>query len=142
MHASNILHQFTPNVSTAMFPSLPTLENIEENNVSGKLFPSFFFQGLTDVRHDNGVTFAPCPICQFTVFVKHVVLNVNPTGIKIMRSSFEQAVGDAPKRAYHSSVLFQRELLVLGGIFPNPGPQPDVCSNELYIFNAGNFELR
>ena len=82
------------------------------------------------------------PICRFIVSVKHVVLNLNPTGIKIMRSPFEQAVGDAPKRAYHSSVLFQRELLVFGGIFPNPGPQPDVCSNELYIFNAGNFELQ
>jgi hypothetical protein len=30
-HASDILDQFTPNVSTAMFPSLPTLENMENN---------------------------------------------------------------------------------------------------------------
>jgi hypothetical protein len=33
-HASNILDQFAPNVPTAMFPGLPTLENIEGNNVS------------------------------------------------------------------------------------------------------------
>jgi nitrogenase subunit NifH len=29
-HVSNILDQFTPNVSTAVFPSLPTLENMEK----------------------------------------------------------------------------------------------------------------
>jgi hypothetical protein len=29
-HASDILDQFTPNVSTAMFPSLPALENMEK----------------------------------------------------------------------------------------------------------------
>ena len=26
---------------------------------------------------------------------------------------------------------------MFGGIFPNPDPQPDVCSDELYIFNTG-----
>ena len=32
--------KFTPNVSTAIFPSLRTLENIEGNNVSATVFPS------------------------------------------------------------------------------------------------------
>ena len=47
-----------------------------------------------------------------------------------------QAVGNAPTRAYHSCNLFNGELLVFGGVFPNPDPQPDGCSNELYIFNT------
>ena len=47
-----------------------------------------------------------------------------------------QAVGNAPSRAYHSCNLFNGELLVFGGVFPNPDPQPDGCSNELYIFNT------
>lgn len=47
-----------------------------------------------------------------------------------------QAVGSAPTRAYHSCNLFNGELLVFGGVFPNPDPQPDGCSNELYIFNT------
>jgi coproporphyrinogen III oxidase len=45
-HASNILDQFAPNVPTAMFPGLPTLENIEGKNVSwfaqGFSLPPFF----------------------------------------------------------------------------------------------------
>ena len=47
-----------------------------------------------------------------------------------------QAVGNAPSRAYHSCNMFNGELLVFGGVFPNPDPQPDGCSNELYIFNT------
>jgi hypothetical protein len=38
-------------------------------------------------------------------------------------------------------MLFQRELLVFGGVYPNPDPQPDSCSNELYIFNTGKMWL-
>lgn len=47
-----------------------------------------------------------------------------------------KAVGNAPTRAYHSCNLFNGELLVFGGVYPNPDPQPDSCSNELYIFNT------
>lgn len=52
-----------------------------------------------------------------------------------------QAIGNAPTRAYHSCNLFHGELLVFGGVYPNPDPQPDSCSNELYIFdtNANNW---
>lgn len=46
-----------------------------------------------------------------------------------------KAVGNAPRRAYHTSVLFQGELLVFGGVYPNPDPKPDGCSNDLYMFN-------
>lgn len=47
-----------------------------------------------------------------------------------------KAVGNAPTRSYHSCNFFNGELLVFGGVFPNPDPQPDGCSNELYIFNT------
>ena len=62
--------------------------------------------------------------------------DVHVLDMKTWKWEDSKAVGDAPKRAYHSSVLFQRELLVFGGIFPNPDPQPDACSDELYIFNT------
>lgn len=52
--------------------------------------------------------------------------------------SLFQAVGNAPTKAYHSCNLFCGELLVFGGVFPNPDPEPDGCSNELYIFNTGS----
>lgn len=47
-----------------------------------------------------------------------------------------KAFGSAPTRAYHSCNFFKGELLVFGGVYPNPDPQPDSCSNELFIFNA------
>ncbi|XP_015767517.1 PREDICTED: acyl-CoA-binding domain-containing protein 4-like [Acropora digitifera] len=47
-----------------------------------------------------------------------------------------KALGSAPTRAYHSCNFFKGELLVFGGVYPNPDPQPDSCSNELFIFNA------
>lgn len=46
-----------------------------------------------------------------------------------------EAKGKVPPLAYHSSTLFRHELFVFGGVFPLPNPQPDGCSNQLYIFN-------
>jgi hypothetical protein len=40
LHASNILDQFIPNVSTAMFPNLSTLENMEKQ-WKETMFPMF-----------------------------------------------------------------------------------------------------
>ena len=46
-----------------------------------------------------------------------------------------QATGQAPTRSYHSCTYFRGELYVFGGNFPNPDPQPDGCSNDLFIFD-------
>lgn len=46
-----------------------------------------------------------------------------------------QANGKAPARAYHSGTLYRHELWVFGGVYPRPDPQPDGCSNDIYVFN-------
>lgn len=62
--------------------------------------------------------------------------DVNILDLQTNTWSAVKAVGSAPTRAYHSCSFFNGELLVFGGVYPNPDPQPDSCSNELYIFNA------
>lgn len=64
--------------------------------------------------------------------------DVNILDLQTNTWSAVKAVGNAPTRAYHSCNLFYGELLVFGGVFPNPDPEPDGCSNELYIFNTGS----
>lgn len=49
--------------------------------------------------------------------------------------SMVQAQGKVPPLAYHSCSLFRGELFVLGGVFPRPHPEPDGCSDALYIFD-------
>ena len=46
-----------------------------------------------------------------------------------------QAQGKVPPLAYHSCSMFRGELFVLGGVFPCPNPEPDGCSDSLYIFD-------
>ncbi|CAM9138874.1 unnamed protein product [Lampetra planeri] len=46
-----------------------------------------------------------------------------------------EAQGKVPPLAYHSCSMFQGELFVLGGVFPCPNPEPDGCSDSLYIFD-------
>ncbi|KAM4723072.1 uncharacterized protein WCC33_009289 [Rhinophrynus dorsalis] len=46
-----------------------------------------------------------------------------------------EARGKVPPLAYHSCSLFRGELFVFGGVFPRPNPEPDGCSNSLYIFD-------
>lgn len=46
-----------------------------------------------------------------------------------------QAHGKVPPLAYHSCSMFRGELFVLGGVFPRPNPEPDGCSDSLYIFD-------
>ncbi|KAM9424064.1 kelch repeat-containing protein [Pholidichthys leucotaenia] len=46
-----------------------------------------------------------------------------------------EAQGQVPPLAYHSCSMFQGELFVLGGVFPRPNPEPDGCSDSLYIFD-------
>nr|XP_033813239.1 acyl-CoA-binding domain-containing protein 4-like [Geotrypetes seraphini] len=54
------------------------------------------------------------------------------------RWSMVKACGKVPPLAYHSSTFFQRELFVFGGVFPRPHPEPDGCSDSLYIFDPQN----
>ncbi|XP_047453421.1 kelch repeat-containing protein [Mugil cephalus] len=51
------------------------------------------------------------------------------------RWSMVEAQGKVPPLAYHSCSLFRGELFVLGGVFPRPNPEPDGCSDSLYIFD-------
>ncbi|KAK7909577.1 hypothetical protein WMY93_014261 [Mugilogobius chulae] len=51
------------------------------------------------------------------------------------RWTMVEAQGKVPPLAYHSCTLFRGELWVLGGVFPRPHPQPDGCSDALYIFD-------
>ncbi|XP_066575151.1 kelch repeat-containing protein isoform X2 [Amia ocellicauda] len=51
------------------------------------------------------------------------------------RWTMVEAQGKVPPLAYHSCSVFRGELFVLGGVFPRPHPQPDGCSDSLYIFN-------
>ncbi|XP_026147794.1 kelch repeat-containing protein [Mastacembelus armatus] len=46
-----------------------------------------------------------------------------------------EAQGQVPPLAYHSCSMFRGELFVLGGVFPRPNPEPDGCSDSLYIFD-------
>uniref|UniRef100_A0AAQ5ZER2 Kelch repeat-containing protein n=1 Tax=Amphiprion ocellaris TaxID=80972 RepID=A0AAQ5ZER2_AMPOC len=46
-----------------------------------------------------------------------------------------EARGNVPPLAYHSCSMFRGELFVLGGVFPRPNPEPDGCSDSLYIFD-------
>ncbi|XP_018420476.1 PREDICTED: rab9 effector protein with kelch motifs-like [Nanorana parkeri] len=46
-----------------------------------------------------------------------------------------EAQGKVPPLSYHSCSLFQGELFVYGGVFPRPNPQPDGCSDSVYIFD-------
>ncbi|XP_048831063.1 uncharacterized protein zgc:163014 isoform X1 [Brienomyrus brachyistius] len=50
------------------------------------------------------------------------------------------ARGDIPALAYHSAVIYKKELFVFGGIRPSGCPDGRACSNALYIFNP-EFEL-
>ncbi|XP_072173476.1 kelch domain-containing protein 2-like [Diadema setosum] len=49
--------------------------------------------------------------------------------------SHVEASGIAPTRAYHSSNIFRNELYIFGGVYPNPDPQPDGCSNDVIIYS-------
>ncbi|GAA6104346.1 kelch repeat-containing protein [Tachysurus ichikawai] len=51
------------------------------------------------------------------------------------RWTMVEAQGKVPPLAYHSCTLFRGELFVFGGVFPRPHPEPDGCSDCLYIFN-------
>ena len=48
-----------------------------------------------------------------------------------------QVTGKAPVRAYHSCTMVNEELLIFGGVFPNPDPIPDGCSNDVHFFSTG-----
>uniref|UniRef100_A0A8D3B3X0 Kelch repeat-containing protein n=1 Tax=Scophthalmus maximus TaxID=52904 RepID=A0A8D3B3X0_SCOMX len=50
-----------------------------------------------------------------------------------------EAQGKVPPLAYHSCSMFRGELFVLGGVFPCPNPEPDGCSDSLYIFDPNLF---
>lgn len=51
------------------------------------------------------------------------------------RWTMVEAQGKVPPLAYHSCSLFRGELFVFGGVFPLPHPQPDGCSDSIYIFS-------
>ena len=55
---------------------------------------------------------------------------------------FFKTIGKAPTRAYHSCNRFYDELLIFGGVYPNPDPTPDGCSNELIIFDIGTEKVQ
>ncbi|CAH2325185.1 rab9 effector with kelch motifs-like [Pelobates cultripes] len=46
-----------------------------------------------------------------------------------------EARGKVPPLSYHSCSLFRGEMFVFGGVFPRPNPEPDGCSDSLYIFD-------
>ncbi|KAM9302164.1 kelch domain-containing protein 1-like [Gastrophryne carolinensis] len=46
-----------------------------------------------------------------------------------------EAQGKVPPLSYHTCSLFRGELFVYGGVFPRPNPEPDGCSDSLYIFD-------
>ncbi|KAG8572973.1 hypothetical protein GDO81_012234 [Engystomops pustulosus] len=46
-----------------------------------------------------------------------------------------EAQGKVPPLSYHTCSLFRGELFVFGGVFPRPHPEPDGCSDSLYIFD-------
>eukprot|EP00112_Aurelia_sp_Birch-Aquarium-sp1_P017489 Seg406.3 transcript_id=Seg406.3/GoldUCD/mRNA.D3Y31 product="RING finger protein B" protein_id=Seg406.3/GoldUCD/D3Y31 len=47
-----------------------------------------------------------------------------------------EVTGKAPVRAYHSCTVVNEELLIFGGVFPNPDPIPDGCSNDVHFFST------
>ncbi|XP_051509129.1 rab9 effector protein with kelch motifs-like [Myxocyprinus asiaticus] len=51
------------------------------------------------------------------------------------RWTLVEAQGKVPPLAYHSCNMFRGELFVFGGVFPRPHPEPDGCSDSIYIFN-------
>ncbi|KAA0723175.1 F-box only protein 42 [Triplophysa tibetana] len=51
------------------------------------------------------------------------------------RWTLVEAQGKVPPLAYHSCSMFRGELFVFGGVFPRPHPEPDGCSDSIYIFN-------
>ncbi|XP_039625015.1 kelch repeat-containing protein [Polypterus senegalus] len=54
---------------------------------------------------------------------------------KTWKWSMVEAKGKVPPLAYHSTTMFRGELFVWGGVFPRPNPEPDGCSDSLYIFD-------
>lgn len=58
-----------------------------------------------------------------------------PHSLSLRPSHLLQAQGKVPPLAYHSCSMFRGELFVLGGVFPRPNPDPDSCSDSLYIFD-------
>ena len=46
-----------------------------------------------------------------------------------------QAQGNAPTRAYHSATLYRNELWIFGGVYPQPDPHPDRCSDEIFVYS-------
>ncbi|XP_038079261.1 rab9 effector protein with kelch motifs-like isoform X1 [Patiria miniata] len=60
--------------------------------------------------------------------------DVHVLDIESWRWSLVKANGRAPTRAYHTSTLFNKEMYVFGGVYPNPDPEPDGCSAQLHVF--------
>eukprot|EP00058_Branchiostoma_floridae_P003749 XP_002589237.1 hypothetical protein BRAFLDRAFT_120761 [Branchiostoma floridae] len=63
--------------------------------------------------------------------------DVHVLDVQTWQWSSIEATGDAPTRSYHSSTLYRHELFVFGGVFPNPDPEPDGCSNEVFVYSPG-----
>ncbi|XP_022108566.1 kelch domain-containing protein 3-like [Acanthaster planci] len=61
--------------------------------------------------------------------------DVHVLDIESWRWSLVKASGKAPTRAYHTSTLFHDEMFVFGGVYPNPDPEPDSCSDQLHVFS-------
>lgn len=73
-----------------------------------------------------------CVFCLFFIFATTRPLSsCRPPLV----SRLLQAQGKVPPLAYHSCSMFRGELFVLGGVFPRPNPEPDGCSDSLYIFD-------
>lgn len=50
-------------------------------------------------------------------------------------TAVKPVAGTAPTCSYHSANAHRGELFVFGGVYPEPDPIPDTCSNTLHIFN-------
>uniref|UniRef100_H3B1T3 Zgc:163014 n=1 Tax=Latimeria chalumnae TaxID=7897 RepID=H3B1T3_LATCH len=50
------------------------------------------------------------------------------------------AKGKVPTLAFHSATIYQKELFVFGGVFPQLSSEVETCSNTLLIFNP-DYEL-
>uniref|UniRef100_A0A8C5R0R7 Kelch repeat-containing protein n=1 Tax=Leptobrachium leishanense TaxID=445787 RepID=A0A8C5R0R7_9ANUR len=61
--------------------------------------------------------------------------DVHILDIETMKWSSVEARGKVPPLSYHSCSLFRGEMFVFGGVFPRPNPEPDGCSDSLYIFD-------
>ncbi|KAG9475426.1 hypothetical protein GDO78_003706 [Eleutherodactylus coqui] len=61
--------------------------------------------------------------------------DVHVLDIVTWRWSIVETRGKAPPLSYHSCSVFRGELFVFGGVSPRPHPQPDGCSDSLYIFD-------